>query len=303
MKGLVSTIAIRPHTEKFRAIASRLRVVKSMQQAQGGIHQPSAIEAWLDLDSALFWDERWLRRFRHPHMHLHNGTMNWPNRRPRHERYQDWYTLGTFREAGPLSDFQRLKRRVADFYDTARGLGFLAWMYRDLARQVPADIIQRVSDCPVGRPFHLLTPKGRWLTEPVLRHAYYVGQLAQSLPPSYWDGAAVLEIGAGYGSLARLLKRFFPHIRYVMTDLPERLVLQAYYLVHSFPGATFDIIDGTSNTGQPTADFTFVPTWRLADIPDRSIDIVVNTQSMQEMKLEQVDYYLAHVERMARGYF
>jgi putative sugar O-methyltransferase len=115
-----------------------------------------------------------------------------------------------------------------------------------------------------------------------------------------------LEIGAGYGSLTRLLKNRFPGSHFVLTDLPERLALQAFYLASSFPRAEIVIGDESHVTSHPSEtrpDFTLIPTWSVKDIPPGAVDIVINTHSMQEMNSQQIRYYVDNINRIGPRYF
>lgn len=263
------------------------------------IHRPSAIEAWLDEESSLFWNEDNLSNFRSPRQFLHSGTMNWPNRRL---RYNKWHYIGgglQLRSGMPLS---RYVSTLLDYYDNIKGRLYLFRLDRQLRSHLSPSVHRMLSDISLGNPFIATTSSGRLLTEPVLRHGYYLGQLIRHLPEAFWSGSTILEIGGGYGSLARVLKVYAPTVSYFLVDLLERLTLQAYYLSHAFPGSTFRIFDHDEIQGD-VPDFLLVPTWKINSLPENGIDLVINTHSLHEMTSRQIEYYVEAIHRLCRGYF
>lgn len=57
---------------------------------------------------------------------------------------------------------------------------------------------------------------------------YYFGKIIESFPHEKIN--TFVELGAGYGSLARIAKTALPNITYVIIDLPELLSIQYLYL-------------------------------------------------------------------------
>lgn len=63
--------------------------------------------------------------------------------------------------------------------------------------------------------------------------ARYVG-IAYEIAEYVENPKVIVEIGAGYGGMARMLTEFFDFDRYIIVDLPEALALTKKYLYH-FP--------------------------------------------------------------------
>jgi hypothetical protein len=59
---------------------------------------------------------------------------------------------------------------------------------------------------------------------------YRAGILDGESPKCLHAGAAVLEIGSGYGALAWYIMQAVPAIKYTALDLPESLIYAAIYL-------------------------------------------------------------------------
>ncbi len=102
----------------------------------------------------------------------------------------------------------------------------------------------------------------------------------------------ILEIGGGYGGLAFLLSRLVPAATYTIVDLPESLAFSSIYLSVLHPGDAVSL-PGTGSDIEPDARFCLCPNFLLADLLAVSgpFDLVINTNSMNEMTAAQIDIY------------
>jgi hypothetical protein len=102
----------------------------------------------------------------------------------------------------------------------------------------------------------------------------------------------VLEIGGGYGEIARLWlsNTFAPADSYVIVDIPECLFFAEVALRGEFGDQV-----GYFEERDPGTRILLVPLLRLANL-DRSADLIVNTGSMQEMTDEWIDFYMAWLD-------
>jgi putative sugar O-methyltransferase len=109
----------------------------------------------------------------------------------------------------------------------------------------------------------------------------------------------VIEIGGGYGEIARLWVNnpIAPAESYVIIDIPECLFFADVALK-----AEFGEIVGYFDERDPQTPITLVPLTRLDQL-DRSVDLVVNTGSMQEMTDDWIDFYMAWLSRCGARYF
>ena len=282
--------------DRFSYHVPALRGIIGGQANQEELHQPSPLESWLQKETDRFFDIDMLNCFRLNY--LSSGTMNWPNR----EIHRLKYIYGNGR-AVPNPDFRADKRWFCPclMLDRWKGRRCLTKQYRNQL----ADLTQSAewfTDTNVGKPFHVRI-HGKIVTEPILRHAYYVRQLTEIFPEIGGESLTVMEVGAGYGSLAGLLKRRNPKLKFILTDLPERLALQAFYLTKSFPDARIHVCAEKDRFHFHDADFELIPTWKLPELPDNSVSIAINTHSMQEMTNAQVRYYLDIIDRVTSSGF
>ena len=279
--------------------AAVLRGFVRSSRTRDALFRASDMEAWVEWESDDFFDLAQLADFRRNK--LGRGTMNWPNRRLDSVRYV--VRDGTLERVSPPT-IGAWRRR----YEDARGYEYLLRTFLTCRRTMPPGWLDVVSDSLVGRPYRLRLPGGRILTEPVLRHAWYLGRMARLAALSRTRPIIALEIGPGYGGLARLIALAIPGSTIVLVDLPQRLSLQAYYLSHSLPTARLVVSDEAAVitealTGQRRADFVLTPPWGAEGVPDHACDLVVNTHSLHEMSRAQVAYYVGHVRRICRGHF
>ena len=96
----------------------------------------------------------------------------------------------------------------------------------------------------------------------------------------------VLEIGGGYGALGYWFKSAFRNCSYTIVDLPECLLYSALYLSLCLPDQGASIGDA----GALRFGLRFVPNY-MAHALDESFDLVVNTLSLSEMSVPQIQSY------------
>jgi putative sugar O-methyltransferase len=156
--------------------------------------------------------------------------------------------------------------------------------------------------CPVYR--------GQRLSRRLLLHAYYVSQIRRHARFGAHDAFSILDLGGAYGGLIRLLSLYYTNCRAFLIELPEVCVLAGYFLSEALPDrrvrvlADMNLDDLRAGKIEGSArDVYVLPTWAVEYLPDRSIDLVINTQSLGEMSKEAGQYYIRHIERLASGYF
>jgi putative sugar O-methyltransferase len=133
----------------------------------------------------------------------------------------------------------------------------------------------------------------------VLADLLRTGVLERSTP------VRIMEIGGGYGGLARSMMNFNPRAAYVICDLEETQFFQAVHLANNFGFNAVELCeDGiTAETVLEPGRFYLLPQ-RCADtIPPDSIDIVINQQSLQEMTADQIQRYVDVIKRASRFFY
>jgi putative sugar O-methyltransferase len=101
----------------------------------------------------------------------------------------------------------------------------------------------------------------------------------------------VLEIGGGYGALARIFKLADAHTSYVIVDLPECLFYAHVFLALNFPEARIGYVSLPGAAKVSDYDFLLVPAQMHATLLGEEFDLVINTGSLQEMPTAAVEFW------------
>jgi putative sugar O-methyltransferase len=169
-------------------------------------------------------------------------------------------------------------------------------MYRQLVPRIPEKFRKFLEESPIGNP-RRFNIDGVRVTQSSLEYTYMLSHL-----DPYLDTVRVaVDIGGGYGGLARLLKLARPEMKLVLLDLPEVNAIQTYFLASAFPRTTvlgltdvvaLDSIDPRSIV----FDFLVLPGQLFERLNPFSFEAVINTRSMMEMDLETVGLYLRQIQ-------
>jgi SAM-dependent methyltransferase len=117
---------------------------------------------------------------------------------------------------------------------------------------------------------------------------------------------SILEIGSGYGRLARIMRELDPSRRYILVDLPESLIFAYAFLAVSFPESKRLFVSSHSEAAQASRghyDFVFCPIQFVDRLDCGQIDLLVNTYSLAEMPQASVDYLMRIVHTTLRPRF
>ena len=140
-------------------------------------------------------------------------------------------------------------------------------------------------------------------TDMQLTHYFY--QIVRTLKPfCNTNSPVVLDIGAGYGGVMAKMKKAFSGARCILLDLPDLLPVQIYYLNNVFPEYKFlyyrDWLERGSSIFEEDFDFLIAPNWMIKDIPEVSVDQVINMRSMMEMSNSVISSYFKEIQRITK---
>lgn len=121
-----------------------------------------------------------------------------------------------------------------------------------------------------------LTIDGKEFSNSFFTHLYHYLRIQQLEP----HANVILEIGGGYGALARIFKLGKPDCKYILVDLPESLFYADVFLRENFPSATI------SYSSAEECDFLLVSVPEIGHLSNVDVDLVINTGSFQEMTEE-----------------
>jgi putative sugar O-methyltransferase len=159
------------------------------------------------------------------------------------------------------------------------------------------DQLKMMSDNPFSVPSTLVMMDGRLVSNVLFYHARILLRCVTALDRPIRN---IIEIGGGYGALARLWFKnpFAPIERYTIVDVPESLIFSDIALRQEF-GDVVCYFDGQSRADRP---IVLVPVCHL-DSYSCPVDLVINTASMQEMTDDWIDFYMAWLDQCDAKYF
>ena len=110
----------------------------------------------------------------------------------------------------------------------------------------------------------------------------------------------VIEIGGGYGSLARIFKIMEEDLTYAIIDLPESIFFAHIYLALNFPNAKIAYINQNQKIDMDNYDFALIPVQFYQALSNDEFDIVINTGSLQEMTDNAVRFWMDFIQNSIR---
>lgn len=174
------------------------------------------------------------------------------------------------------------------FYDFSCGEPYLTpsieWRLDFLRRTHGVDL-QALPPALCESPYvldkHCKTVAGRRLSSDFLNRLAWVCRLQKALVfPQQPFG--IIEVGGGFGALARVFKILYPQARIVLVDIPESLFFQHAFMKASFPDSKHQFV---SRVDEPIgdADIVYVPNCFAAALQGSEFFLAVNTNSFGEM--------------------
>lgn len=172
-------------------------------------------------------------------------------------------------------------------------------IWKELHRADPAELSVPCIGNPWGymRENVLVTPQALRFHN----HALQIGRMLSDIRP-----ALMAEIGGGYGGIFYYLSKLATQVRYINFDLPETLVIAAYYILKIFPDKAVLLYDGRKQLTRAELamyDVCLMPNYTLPYLEDASCDLFYNTFSLSEMPRPTIEEYIRQIERVTRRYF
>jgi hypothetical protein len=115
----------------------------------------------------------------------------------------------------------------------------------------------------------------------------------------------VADLGAGYGKLAYFLLRDHADSCFLDFDLPETLCVAAYYLMKTWPEKRVLLYGEApyAPDAHEKYDLILMPSFEIEKLPEGSVDLFVNKNSLGEMTAAAGRNYVGHIARAARMFF
>jgi putative sugar O-methyltransferase len=164
--------------------------------------------------------------------------------------------------------------------------------------------MRNLADSPYSRPETLLRYEGRLVSNMYYWQIMYLLQCLNYVK----EPRVIGEIGGGYGGLARLwLKNPIHRPRcYLDIDFPESLFFTEVFLCISFPGLRVLYVCSPQKLDVEVLlqyQVILCPHNFVEAVADLSLDLVINTSSMQEMSDDWVDFWMQWLKKKECHWF
>jgi hypothetical protein len=119
------------------------------------------------------------------------------------------------------------------------------------------------------------------------------------------DRPIIGELGGGFGRLFYFLSQHLRDFCYVGFDLPETLCCASYYLMKAFPEKRF-FLYGEENCDAKSLqkyDFILLPSFEITKLPDDSVDLFINENSLGEIEASACRHYVEEICRCANAFW
>jgi hypothetical protein len=208
--------------------------------------------------------------------------------------------LGNFFRNGAISglwggDSMFCKYTAVDRWGDFSRLALFLRQFRAWRREAPNGGELKDLDQPrIGNPWGY-NIDGNLVIEPAFEYHELAARVQRILAGGEGN-PVVLEVGGGFGGFAQQLLRTIPGVRYIGVDLPENVIIQAWYLSRCFRHLNVKFDDPSAADG--SVDAEILPNWALRAIRPPRVDLVVNVRSFGEMRRETLEAYFAQLERI-----
>jgi putative sugar O-methyltransferase len=212
-----------------------------------------------------------------------------------------WRSIGVLLSALFAPRHDPLNRKHTLYYNT---LTNLLWDY--VNKNDSEGLLERLSEPREGNPPEVMR-NGRLISQDLANSVLeYEAILHPDLDRR--EIRTVLELGPGYGRTAYVFLTLQPGCRYILVDIPPALYVAQRYLSTIFPERKIFSFRSFDRFDQVRDEFTqatliFLTPNQLELLPDKSIDLFVNISSLHEMRMDQIRYYFAEIDRLTRKYF
>ena len=172
-------------------------------------------------------------------------------------------------------------------------LRYLDWLAD--AGQSLSGLPQSFVESPFASSKVLFDWQGRTISTSFLWHLCAAVRLRELCPKP----EIVMEIGTGFGGLARLMRMALPETTFLLVDLPETLVFTDVYLRLNFPELRIGYISEPTNIDLGYLhrfDFLLVPNNLIDNLRGLKVDLAINIASFGEMTQESTNSYLRFIE-------
>jgi putative sugar O-methyltransferase len=162
-------------------------------------------------------------------------------------------------------------------------------------------LLENLDSKNVGKLKNCFKLKNKYLDPNTMFHIHCLSLIEKNLKKigiKKTEVNTICEIGAGYGSLSRLLLNNFKNSKLIIIDLPETNFINSYYLIKNFPNKKFLLYSEITNEKLSinqiiNYDVIIIPPWVTIK---SKIDIFINIRSFMEMNKKTIKKYFELIQ-------
>lgn len=182
---------------------------------------------------------------------------------------------------------------------------YTASLYEFVAGFDANKILKNIGEPLIGNPI-LISYKNKLITQDLCNSVYDYYSIVReiNLPKK----PKIAEIGAGYGRVAYVFLSILTNSSYCIIDIPPALFIAQNYLSKVFPKEKIFKFRSFKSYEEIKKEFEesrirFLMPHQIKLLPRKYFDLFINISSLHEMTREQIDDYIAEIDRLGKGYF
>ena len=149
-----------------------------------------------------------------------------------------------------------------------------------------------------GNPMDMRIFENTWITRTSMRHVYHLATLHKFCRDYFGRPVTFVEVGGGFGNLARLAFQYNLVERYLIIDLPQTGSVQYFFLTEFMDPDEIAVWDGVRFiAGSQSSKIWIVNPDALAAVAETKTSpiVVISTNALTEMPAAGQKYYLDSV--------
>jgi putative sugar O-methyltransferase len=158
--------------------------------------------------------------------------------------------------------------------------------------------LARIGESPLAEPYSVIKVDDVMFSSQMDQAFQFYEDIKSAVPLE--SVKTIVEVGGGYGRLARILHLLDPSRCYVMVDLPESLMFAYAFIRGNFPDISLKLFGGTPFDPHQH-QFVFCPIQDFARLAVPT-DLFINTHSLAEMNQSCVNHVIDCVETLKPRY-
>lgn len=164
-------------------------------------------------------------------------------------------------------------------------------------------LIKNLPKKNIGNCENAINFLGYWMDLNTIYHLKWFQKIDKYIANNH----VILEIGGGFGSLARIILNN-KKVKYFLIDLPEANLMSNYYLKSFFPNKKIfnylELINKKNKININKYDIFILPP-RIIEDTNIKFDFIINTRSFMEMRYETINEYFDLIQKKIKlsGYF